>query len=251
MSSLEEAEIAEALKSNESSLGATSLLRRKEIEFQQQQVAIETKKKKKNRNVAARFVDLEADLGSDNEENDDRVKKINKDDLEEDENDDDDSLDSFVEHGPAGDDEEIALGNQAARDLFLARQAEEEQQALSKTIGALFYGQNKKRKRGEIEFDDLDEQQKIYFARREERLQKELEEEEEEDEEGLRAAREDAAVSQLKDQAVEDEMSEEEIKNQLEQFKMFKWRREMRKIGEEELYKRYTNVSAKQQAEED
>ena len=33
---MEEAEIAEALKSNESSLGAGSLLRRKEIELEQQ-----------------------------------------------------------------------------------------------------------------------------------------------------------------------------------------------------------------------
>ena len=45
---------------------------------------------------------------------------------------------------------------------------------MKKTLGAVFYGQNKKRKRGEVEFDDLDEQQKIYFKRREERLQNEL-----------------------------------------------------------------------------
>jgi len=31
------------------------------------------------------------------------------------------------------------------------------------TLGAVFYGQNKKRKRGEIEFDDLEDQQKIYY----------------------------------------------------------------------------------------
>ena len=67
-------------------------------------------------------MDLEADLGSDNEENDDKVKKIDRNDIEEDEHGLDDSLDGFVDNeAPAGDDEEIAAGEQAARDLFLAR----------------------------------------------------------------------------------------------------------------------------------
>ena len=43
------------------------------------------------------------------------------------------------------------------RELYLERQAQEERDMIKKTIGAVFYGQNKKRKRGEIEFDDLDE----------------------------------------------------------------------------------------------
>lgn len=49
------------------------------------------------------------------------MKRINKEDFEEDEEGLDDSLDGFVEHGPVGDDEEIAAGNEAARDLYLAR----------------------------------------------------------------------------------------------------------------------------------
>lgn len=103
-------------------------------------------------------MDLEADLGSDNEENDDRVKRINADDFEEDEAGLDDSLDGFVDHeAPAGDDQEIEAGNDAARDLFMAKQAEDERALIKQTMGAVFYGQNKKRKRGEIEFDDLDE----------------------------------------------------------------------------------------------
>ena len=115
-------------------------------------------KKKKQQSAAARFMDLEADLGSDNEENDDKVKKINREDYEEDENGLDDSLDGFVDHeAPAGDAEEIAAGDEAARDLFMAKQAEDERAAIKQTLGAVFYGQNKKRKRGEIEFDDLDE----------------------------------------------------------------------------------------------
>ena len=47
--------------------------------------------------AATRFMDLEADLGSDNEDNDDVVKRIDRNDLEENENDLDDSLDSFVD----------------------------------------------------------------------------------------------------------------------------------------------------------
>lgn len=127
---MEEAEIAEALKSNnESSLGAESLLRRKEI--QDKEKKNQARKKMKKARAASRFMDLEADLGSDNEDNDDVVKKIDRNDLEEDENDLDDSLDSFVDNeAPKGDDEEIAAAEQAARDLYMAKQAEDEQAAI-------------------------------------------------------------------------------------------------------------------------
>lgn len=63
-------------------------------------------------------MDLEADLGSDNEENDDRVKRINREDAEENENGLDDDLDGFVTHEvPAGD----AEGEEAARDLYMSK----------------------------------------------------------------------------------------------------------------------------------
>ena len=175
--SMDEADIAAALNNsvnkedNDSSLGAGSLLRRKEAEEQQQARLRAAKKKKKQVSAAARFMDLEADLGSDNEENDDRIKQINRGDLEEDENGMDDSLDGFVEHGAlAGDNEEIEEGNEAARALYMERCAEDERNAIKDTMGAVFYGKNKKRKRGEIELDDLDEQQKMIDKRREERL---------------------------------------------------------------------------------
>ena len=105
---MEEAEIAEALKSNnESSLGAESLLRRKEIQEKEQKIL--AKKKMKKMRAATRFMGLEADLGSDNEDNDDVIKRIDRNDLEENENDLDNSLDSFVDNeAPEGDDEEIA-----------------------------------------------------------------------------------------------------------------------------------------------
>lgn len=118
--SMEEAEIAEALKScNESSLGADSLLRRKEQEHER---LMKKKAARAKSNAAAKFMDLEADLGSDNEANDDKIKKINKDDYEEDEEGLDDDLDGFVDNNaPAGDAEEIAAGDAAARDLFMAK----------------------------------------------------------------------------------------------------------------------------------
>ena len=191
-------------------------------------------------------MDLEADLGSDNEENDDRVKRINREDVEEDENGLDDSLDGFVDHEQlVGDDEEIQAADQAARDLFLAKQQDDERDAMKATLGAVFYGQNKKRKRGEVEFEDMDEQQKIYFKRREERLQNELLDSDEEDEAG-RAERE--AEDKFKE-AVEDEMSDEEVQKQMEQYKLFKQKRQMRMIGEENLYNRYTNVGKKEKQE--
>ena len=105
--------------------------------------------------VAAKFMDLEADLGSDNEENDDRVKAINRDDAEENEAGLDGDLEGFVTNeAPVANKE----GEAAARDFFMAKQAEDERAAIKQTLGAVFYGQNKKRKRGEIEFDDMDEQ---------------------------------------------------------------------------------------------
>ena len=94
---MEEEEIAEALKSNnESSMGAESLLRRKEIQDKEKKIL--AKKKMKKIRAATRFMDLEADLGSDNEDNDDVVKKIDRNDQEENENDSDDSLDGFVDN---------------------------------------------------------------------------------------------------------------------------------------------------------
>ena len=55
------------------------------------------------------------------------MKRINKDDDEEDEDGLDEDLEGFVEKGPiAGDAEEIAAGDAAARALFAAQQDEDE-----------------------------------------------------------------------------------------------------------------------------
>ena len=44
-------------------------------------------------------------------------------------------------------------------------------------------------------------------------------------------------------------MSDEEVQKQIDSYKMFKQQREMRKIGEDNLYSRYTNVAKKEKEE--
>ena len=81
----------------------------------------QNKKKKKLDPAVKCLFDLEADLGSDNEAHDDRVKKIKGD--EKDESDDEDSLvdDSFIDNAvPLGDDAKIGKADAKARKLFMA-----------------------------------------------------------------------------------------------------------------------------------
>lgn len=69
-------------------------------------------KTKRDTHVKSMFLDTEADLGSDNEANDDKVKRIDKNDEEENEDGLDSDLEGFVDKGQlAGDDEEIEAGN--------------------------------------------------------------------------------------------------------------------------------------------
>lgn len=57
--------------------------------------------KRKEKAKLRRFVDDEAELGSDNEENDERAKAIDRNDIEEREDDEDDrDLEGFVDRGP-------------------------------------------------------------------------------------------------------------------------------------------------------
>ena len=91
----------------------------------------------------------EAELGSDDEDNDDVRKKINRNDEEEDEEGLDDDLDGFV--APA--DEEII--DDPNYDMHLKFQLDMEAQEkleLQRTMQAVLFGQNnKKRRRDEIE----------------------------------------------------------------------------------------------------
>lgn len=66
----------------------------------------------------------------------------------------------------------------------------------------------------------------------------------------IRAQEEREAEQRLRE-AAEDEMSDEEIQRQIELQKMFRQQRQMRELGEDKLYSRYTNVKAQEKAEAD
>ena len=62
-----------------------------------------------------KYVELEADLGSDDEEHDGVIKRINSDDLEEDEEGQDEDLKDFVVQG---EDEEIGAADEEMMERF-------------------------------------------------------------------------------------------------------------------------------------
>ena len=68
-------------------------------------------KERAKRAKLARFLEMEAELGSDNEENDDIRKKINKESEEENEDGMDSDVSDLVDNAPLGDDEEIEEAN--------------------------------------------------------------------------------------------------------------------------------------------
>ena len=97
-------------------------------------VILKPKRRVKKTNQALRkFFDLEAELGSDNEINDNRVKNIKGTEADDNDSENDSLLDdSFVDNSAPhlGDEVEIAKADEAVRDLFLAKQAEDEQNAI-------------------------------------------------------------------------------------------------------------------------
>jgi len=113
------------------------------------------------------FVDDEAELGSDDEEHDDTKKRIDADDMEENEDDLDKDLEGFVVQG--GDDAEIGEGNDEMMQKFLNDRHEDDRKMTQKIFSSIILGNNKKRKRGEVELDDLDEFSKRKLQRIEER----------------------------------------------------------------------------------
>lgn len=88
-------------------------------------------------------------MGSDDEEHDDMVKRINRDDLEEDEEGLDDDLDGFVVHG--ADNEEIEDENETMHQKFMQDIYEDDKKLMEQVISGALFGNNKKRKRGEVD----------------------------------------------------------------------------------------------------
>lgn len=119
-----------------------------------------------------RFLEEEAELGSDNEDNDDVRKKINRDadDEEDDEEGLDDDLVDFVVH--EGDDVEIGEENEQMADDFRRRQMDlDDREMFNRTVNAVIFGHNnKKRKRDEVEGLDVDDNGRRKMRMIEERM---------------------------------------------------------------------------------
>lgn len=105
-----------------------------------------------------KFIEEEAELGSDDEENDDNVKRINREDDEEDEDGLDEDLKDFVVH--PGDDEDIGDADQNMIEKHNRDMAELDRLENQKIVDAILFGNNRKynnkRKRNEVdgEFED-------------------------------------------------------------------------------------------------
>lgn len=112
-----------------------------------------------------KFVDLEAEIGSDDEEHDEgKAKSINSGDHDENEEGLDDDLKGFVVQG--GQDEEIGGTDEEMRLRFIKEQREADDKAeTAKIWSSVILGNNRKRKRGEIEFEELDEASKKKLKR--------------------------------------------------------------------------------------
>lgn len=113
-----------------------------------------------------KFLEMEAELGSDNEKHDHKKKKIRGNEGEEDGSDLDDSLDGFVNYA---DDKEIGGANEQMLKKFQEDADKEDQKQLNAVYKTMLLGQNRKRKRGEVDLEDLDEDEIRRLRRFEER----------------------------------------------------------------------------------
>ena len=102
-------------------MNAFDVLKQRQIDVKESEL-LEKKREQKRQEKAKmrRFFDDEAELGSDNEVNDEcKAKRIDMDDEEENEEGLDAELEGFVDREPLqGDAEEIEAGNEAAHDAF-------------------------------------------------------------------------------------------------------------------------------------
>lgn len=123
---------------------------------------------KKKKKIKAAFFEEEAELGSDQEGNDDIRKKIDKNDHEEVDDGLDSDLADFVVHG---DDEVVHDADVNAHAKYLVDMADDDKKRLRQVMQETIFGHNnKKRKRNEV--DGLDNIEMDDFERRKlERLQ--------------------------------------------------------------------------------
>lgn len=123
-----------------------------------------------------KFVDLEAELGSDDEDHDEgKAKSINSSDRDENEDGLDEDLKGFVVTG--GQDEEIGEADDEMRQKFIRDREADDKANVAKIWSSVILGNNRKRKRGEIEFEELDEASKKKLKRIEQRMEQEWDDE--------------------------------------------------------------------------
>ena len=117
-----------------------------------------------------KFADIEAEVGSDDEEHDEgKAKSIHSDDEEENEDGLDQDLKGFVVQGQ---DEEIGGATEEMMQLFLRdREADDDKAELAKVYSSIILGNNRKRKRGDIDLEEMDEASKKKQKRIEQQLQ--------------------------------------------------------------------------------
>ena len=170
--------------------------------------------------------------------NDDRAKNIDRNDAEEQEDGLDKDLEGFVVNDNR---EEIGGDDQDMFKKFMDDANADDRLAIGQVYKSIILGQNRKRKRGDVDIDDFDDVAQRKLKRMEERANMLSDD----------SADEVMLEQQQRVLAEEEEMSDNEIVQQKELNDFYKFKRDMQKLGEDKLYCRYTNLRQKQQQEED
>lgn len=190
-----------------------------------------------NKELAAMFDD-EAELGSEDEEHDNRRKEIDRDDIEENEEGLDKDLEGFIDYNMPNDNDDIHDPNNAALQKYLLDVQNDERERMRVAMRAVVFGHNKKRRFGpQDDYEGLDDLQKRKLERikeREEQMKQDqafngMGEDELERhlmEGGTKRAREAIALKQL---AEEEELSEDELRQQVDNTRFYKFMQGRRK----------------------
>lgn len=130
---------------------------------------------------------------------------------------------------------------------FLRDREADDRAEVAKVYSSIILGNNRKRKRGDIELDDMDELSKKKQKRIEQRLQEDWDDEQNDQmvEIDLKAVRQGEEES-------EDEMSETERQVKEQNNDYFKAQKQVMSLGgEQKLYSRFTDLKLKQRQEEE
>lgn len=130
---------------------------------------------------------------------------------------------------------------------FLRDREADDRAEVAKVYSSIILGNNRKRKRGDIDLDDMDELSKKKQKRIEQRLQEDWDDEQNDQmvEIDLKAVRQGEEES-------EDEMSETERQIKEQNNDYFKAQKLVMSLGgEQKLYSRFTDLKLKQRQEEE